>query len=69
MNGEKTFKEGEIPNDLKKEYHKFDRIATKMYGAAGSNAVDAGMAVYPSNGSRGLRYYWCGKACTQSVPP
>jgi hypothetical protein len=42
MNGEKTFKKGEIPNDSQKEYHRFDRIATKMYGAAGSNAVDAG---------------------------
>jgi hypothetical protein len=42
----KTFKEGEIPNDSQKGYHRFDRIATKMYGAAGSNAVDAGMAVW-----------------------
>jgi hypothetical protein len=33
----KTFKKGEIPNDSQKEYHRFDRIATKMYGAAGSN--------------------------------
>jgi hypothetical protein len=24
MNGEKTFKEGEIPNDSKKEYHRFN---------------------------------------------
>jgi hypothetical protein len=69
MNGEKTFKKAEIPNDPQKGYHRFDRIATKMYGAAGSNAVNVGMAVYPSDGSRGLRYRWRRKECTQSIPP
>ena len=35
----------------KKEYHKSNRIATNMYGTAGSDAVYVGMAVCSTDGS------------------